>query len=388
MFDVGQDRLQGYNALEKERLTNSILELYDFVLGSLLSAEMTQKQDVLFKFVTRLMMVIPDATIYTLRDLFEADDISGFAEHVAKLDGTARHFFEKEFADREFKQTKSQVRRRLLGVLQNRTFERMFAHPRSKLDIYSEMNKGKVILINTAKDLLKQSNTETFGRFFIALIAQAAQERAVLPENKRMPTMVYIDEAADYFDQNIETILVQAQKYKVGMVLAHQYLNQLSGNLAKAFSANTSIKFAGGVSIEDARTLSGMLNCEASLIQRQPKLSFAAHIRGKTDSAVTLKIPYGVMEAMPKMDAEQQTALKEKMRQKYSNHFSDVSINDVDDVNPEEKIELVDDEEAPNQKDSSPKRPEDPDRPDTGSSNDWWALTIRVKFLLSIQKRK
>ena len=82
----------------------------------------------------------------------------------------------------------------------------MFSHPRSKLDLFSELNAGKIILINTAKDLLKENGTEIFGRFFIALIAQAAQERAVLPERQRLPTFVYVDEAADYFDRNIGVI--------------------------------------------------------------------------------------------------------------------------------------------------------------------------------------
>ncbi|MGJ5620560.1 hypothetical protein [Sulfitobacter sp. MF3-043] len=45
LFSVGQGRLENYNALERERLTNSIIELYDFVLGSLLSAGMTAKQN-------------------------------------------------------------------------------------------------------------------------------------------------------------------------------------------------------------------------------------------------------------------------------------------------------------------------------------------------------
>jgi hypothetical protein len=212
LFDVGLERLKHYPMLERERLTNSILELYDFVLGSLLAAEMTQKQSVIFRYVTRLMLHIPDATIHTLRELMEKDSEVKFAEHIAKLTGTARHFFETEFPSKEFTQTRHQVLRRLWGILENQTFERMFSHPRSKLDLFAEMNAGKVILINTAKDLLKESGTEIFGRFFIALIAQSAQERATLPEAKRMPTFVYIDEAADYFDRNIRIILSQARK--------------------------------------------------------------------------------------------------------------------------------------------------------------------------------
>jgi len=58
LFDVGTERIADYGQLERERLTNSILELYDFVLGSLLDAEMTQKQSVIFRYVTRLMLHI------------------------------------------------------------------------------------------------------------------------------------------------------------------------------------------------------------------------------------------------------------------------------------------------------------------------------------------
>ncbi|MFC6639911.1 ATP-binding protein [Sulfitobacter sediminilitoris] len=229
LFAVGQDRLDGYDLLERERLTNSIIELYDFVLGSLLSAGMTAKQSVVFRYVTRLMFHIPGATIHTLRELMEPGGTEKYRAHIAKLDGTPRRFFETEFDSKEFANTKTQVLRRLYGVLENQTFERMFSHPESKFDMFTEMNAGKLILINTAKSLLKEQGTEIFGRFFIALIAQAAQERATLPDWDRLPVMVYVDEAQDYFDQNIGIILSQARKYRVGMVMAHQYLGQLSG---------------------------------------------------------------------------------------------------------------------------------------------------------------
>ena len=325
LFDVGQERLSGYAPLERERLTNSILELYDFVLGTLLDAQMTQKQAVIFRYVTRLLLHIPDATVHTLLQLMEPKAEDRFSPHIAKLSGSARHFFDTEFSSREFEQTKRQVSRRLWGILENQTFERMFSHPKSKLDLFSEMNAGKVILINTAKDLLKESGTEIFGRFFIALIAQAAQERAVLPAKDRMPTMVYIDEAADYFDRNIGIILSQARKYKVGMVLAHQYLGQLTPSLQEAFAANTSIKFAGGVSAKDARILSQGMYCEPQLLESQPKLSFAAHVRGITPQAVPLQFPYGLMEKLPRMSKPERYEVQQRMRELYATHYSELS---------------------------------------------------------------
>ena len=54
----------------------------------------------------------------------------------------------------------------------------MFANKRNKLNLFDAMNGSSLILINTAKDLLKQEGCEILGRFFIALICQAAQEGA------------------------------------------------------------------------------------------------------------------------------------------------------------------------------------------------------------------
>lgn len=373
MFDVGAERLKTYDALERERLTNSILELYDFVLGTLLDAGMTQKQNVIFRYVTRLMLHIPDATIHDLRALMEPGAEKKYAEHIAKLTGSARRFFDTEFAGREFVQTKQQVLRRLWGILENQTFERMFSHPRSKLDLFTEMNSGRVILINTAKDLLKEQGSQIFGRFFIALIAQAAQERATFPTHERMPTMVYVDEAQDYFDRNIGIILSQARKYSVGMALAHQFLGQLDPKLQEAFGANTSIKFAGGVSAKDARSLAPMLYCEASLIESQPKGSFAAHIKGVTKAALPLQFPFGYMEGLPQMDAAQRQALRERMREDYAVHFSEIQ---TDEIAPEPDENAPEAAKAELMSETTPKAGKPPSersdsQPGTDPGKDW-----------------
>ncbi len=318
LFSVGQSRLASYGDLERERLSNSIIELYDFVLGSLLSAGMTAKQSVVFRYVTRLMFHIPDATIHTLRELMEAGGTDKYREHINKLEGTPRRFFETEFDSKEFTNTKTQVLRRLYGVLENQTFERMFTNPQSKFDMFTEINAGKLILINTSKSLLKEQGTQILGRFFIALIAQAAQERATLPDYDRLPAMVYIDEAQDYFDQNIGIILSQARKYKVGMIMAHQFLGQLSNGLQEAFEANTSIKLAGGVSARDARALAGQMAADPNLIQQQPKGTFATFVRGLTERAVPISFPFFVLEKMPKASKEERETIRDHSRNNYA----------------------------------------------------------------------
>jgi hypothetical protein len=320
LFDVKMDRINAYDGLARERQLNGILELYEFVLGSLLSAEMTQKQNVIFRYVARLMLHIPDATLHTMLDLFSDGGDERYKQYIEKLDPTAQNFFRQEFeSGREFHQTKSQVRRRLYGILENQSFNRMFTHPRSKLDLFAEMNKGKLILINTAKSLLKEEGTEIFGRFFIALITQAAQEREEIPKHKRMKTFVFIDEASDYrFDDKIDLILTQARKYNVGLTMATQYLDKISPKLQSAIAANTSIKFAGGVNHKDAGRLAPDMRCDTQFIADMPELTFAAYVKGYTPRAVPLTFKPGVLERLPQASEEAQTALRDAMRAAYA----------------------------------------------------------------------
>ena len=225
----------------------------------------------------------------------------------------------------------------------------MFSHPKSKLDLFSELNAGKVILINTAKDLLKENGTEIFGRFFIAMIAQAAQERAVLKQEDRIPTFVYVDEANDYFDRNIGIILSQARKYNIGIALAHQFLGQLDTKLHEAISANTSIKFAGGVSAKDARAMAGELRTDPAFIEDQDKLSFAAFVKGQTKQAVSISIEAGKMEQLPRLDAEERMQQRDAMREKYAVHYSEIGQNVDDDGGGDDK-DSGDNKEPPDEK--------------------------------------
>lgn len=330
LFSLGTERLDSYSKLDRERLLNSIIELYDFVLAALLGAEMTSKQSIVFRFVTRALLLIPDATVHTLLELMEPGGDQKYQEHISKLHGAARSFFANEFNSAQFAETKRQVLRRLYGILENQTFERMFSHPRSKLDIFKEMNSGKVILINAAKDLLKQNGTEVFGRFFIALIAQAAAERATLKLSQRLPTYVYIDECQDYIasDSNFTGILEQARKQKVGLIVAHQYLTQLSQDILDSLHANTSIKFAGGVSDRDAHALARNMRTTPDFLESQTKGSFAAYVRNFTPNAVSLRIPFGQLEAQDRMTAEEAGALRDRMRAQYAVPFAEAQQAD------------------------------------------------------------
>ena len=334
MFDVNLRRINTYQALEREKILNGTIELYEYIFGALLGAELTQKQNLIFRYLARLMLVIPGANIHTLRGVLE--DGAKFSAHFSKLDGTARQFFETEFMRPHFQATKTQALRRLWGVLANPAFERMFSHKENKVDLFDAMNSGKIILINTAKDLLKQEGCEIFGRFFIAMIAQAALQRAAIPADERRDTFVYIDEAPDYFDERIEHILSQARKYRVALALSQQTLDQSSPALRASTMANTSIKFVGGLSAKDAKTLAPDMHTTSEFLQGMRKSTrqteFACFIKNTTTNALKVSVPLGVVNELPRISENTFAQLVARNRELYCAQPAELSPTSQNDI--------------------------------------------------------
>jgi hypothetical protein len=71
LFDFGLERLSTHSPVEREKLKNGAIALYEYLFGALLGAELTGRQGMIFTFLARLMMTIPGATIHTLMDLVE-----------------------------------------------------------------------------------------------------------------------------------------------------------------------------------------------------------------------------------------------------------------------------------------------------------------------------
>ncbi len=224
-------------------------------------------------------------------------------------------------------------------MLANPVFERMFSHPENRIDIFDAMNDGKIILINTAKDLLKPEGCSIFGRFFIAKIAQATLERATLPESQRRPTFVYIDEAHDYFDDTIEQLLNQARKYKVGLTLSHQNLDQLSPKLRASVMASTSLKFAGGVSAKDARAIAEDMHTDADFIlsmrKRRGRTEFATYTKNRTARALRVSVELGQIDNLPSLSHEDLETLINRNRRRYCATLKEVNALITQSTSPE-----------------------------------------------------
>lgn len=311
IFDVNRERLDNYDEATKEQVTAGVIQTFDYLFTGLIGADLTAKQGTLFRYIARLMLALPEtmgrnATILDIIHLME--DPTPYIDAINSLPPIPRDFFVKDFIGlpkgrNAFHQTKEQVRYRLQAIIENPTIARLFTSEATRIDLFTGLNNGAIILVDTAKDFLKGASAN-FGKIFISLVYQAILERAAIPEHERKPAFLIVDEAASYFDSNIDDLLTEARKYKLGFVAAHQFLDQCSNSLRASLAANTSIKMASGVSTSDARFMAPEMRTKADFILGQPPLHFACHIRNVTPEAVSIPVQPGRMESQPRLSED------------------------------------------------------------------------------------
>ena len=106
-------------------------------------------------------MVVPNATIHTLREFMESPEKT--RPYLSKLDPTSKLFFETQFFASVYDDTRQQILTRLWGVISNSVLARMFSHTRNAVDLFSALNRGSLILINTLSIYQFSRHPQSFG---------------------------------------------------------------------------------------------------------------------------------------------------------------------------------------------------------------------------------
>ena len=288
------------NIFDIEGEKNSVVDLLLFIFAAI-GMDVTGKQKGFLQYLILLCLEHPGATILTLRELVRAKELpEKFKPSLARLSGLAQEFFREDFQNsRMYGETREQILPRLNTLLGNDAVMHMLSHPDTRIELSREIESGKVILVDTSIEKLGESGSTFMGAFMIALIALAAQRR---PTNPR-PCYVYIDEAATYLTEQIESILERAREARVGLTLAHQSLSQLrdkSTKLESSVITNTSTKFVGGVNSEDAARFAREIGVDADrlLNRNQPPFHFHMHSKGFSPVAIPITVEPGFIENM------------------------------------------------------------------------------------------
>lgn len=125
----------------------------------------------------------------------------------------------------------------------------------SKLNIREMMDQGKIFLVNLSKGRIGEENSALLGSMLITKIQLAAMSRVDVPELERRDFFLYVDEFQNFATDSFANILSEARKYRLSLILAHQYILQLSENVKAAVFGNVGTMISFRVGGEDALEL-------------------------------------------------------------------------------------------------------------------------------------
>ncbi len=123
-------------------------------------------------------------------------------------------------------------------------------------DLRKVMDEGKILIVNLAKGKIGEGNSSLLGAMMIAKIQLAAMSRANIPEEKRKPFYLYVDEFHNFITLSFADILSESRKYGLSLTLAHQYIHQLDEKISAAVFGNVGTLISFRVGAEDAKYLS------------------------------------------------------------------------------------------------------------------------------------
>ncbi|TSC60009.1 MAG: hypothetical protein Greene041662_301 [Candidatus Peregrinibacteria bacterium Greene0416_62] len=156
-----------------------------------------------------------------------------------------RSFWEKQMANtgqREKQEMIPYFAAKFGQFYTNTLIRNIVGQTKSAFDVADCMNSGKILLMNLSKGLIGDINSQLLGMIVVNKIQVAAMRRQRLDTKARRDFFLYIDEFQNFVTPSIESILSEARKYRLGLILAHQYLDQLEKD--SKLSGNVSLKGA------------------------------------------------------------------------------------------------------------------------------------------------
>lgn len=126
----------------------------------------------------------------------------------------------------------------------NTMMRNIIGQTKSAFDFFKVMQEGKILLMNLSKGTIGEVNSKLLGLVIVQKLQMAAMKRQKVPKNERRDFFLYIDEFQNYITESIETILSEARKYRLGLIIAHQYLAQLEDSKSGMKQGHSKVKDA------------------------------------------------------------------------------------------------------------------------------------------------
>jgi hypothetical protein len=206
------------------------------------------------------LLALLDVPGTTLLDVPRLLDDPAFRRHVLNY---VRNDQVRRFWLREYQTYPVRFRAEAIAPIQNKVGEflvnpilrRIVGQPKSAFDVREVMDQGKILLVNLAKGRIGEDTASLLGAMLVTKIGLAALGRTEVLEQDRRDFYLYVDEFPSFTTTSFAGMLAEMRKYRVGLILAHQYLSQVDEPIRDAILGNAGTVVSFRIGLNDAELL-------------------------------------------------------------------------------------------------------------------------------------
>jgi len=203
------------------------------------------------------LLEYPDTTLLAINRLMASKEYRKKVVSTLK-DPIVKAFWTEEFAkyaDKFATEATAAIQNKVGQFSSNNVIRNIVGQVRSKLDLRQIMDEGKILIVNLSKGAIGEDASRLIGALLITKIQLAAMSRVDIPESERRDFYLYVDEFQNFATESFASILSEARKYHLALVVAHQYIQQIEEEVADAVFGNVGSLVTFRVGAEDAEFL-------------------------------------------------------------------------------------------------------------------------------------
>ncbi|UFX83281.1 helicase HerA domain-containing protein [Candidatus Absconditicoccus praedator] len=253
-YPIGFNILQYQTEEEKNLVVSGIVSTFKKLYGD----SWGPRLEYILRNVILSLVEYPNATLLHLIRILKDKN---FQEEVLEYvnDPIVLKFWREEFdkwQDKFKDEAIAPIVNKVGQFLSSPIIRNIFGQPQTSLNFRKIMDEGKILLINLSKGKIGEDNANMIGSFIVTKFQIDSMSRADLAFEDRNDFYLYIDEFQNFATESFESILSEARKYKLSLVVANQYISQIDEKIKNAIFGNVGTIISFGLGYDDSKIIS------------------------------------------------------------------------------------------------------------------------------------
>ncbi|MAG29020.1 hypothetical protein CL632_02650 [bacterium] len=203
------------------------------------------------------LLEYPDSTLLGVMRLLVD---KGYRKKVIQqvTDPVVRSFWVDEYSkypDKFQSEAIAPIQNKVGQFLSSPVIRNIVGQVKSSFSMRDVMDNKKILLLNLSKGRVGEDNSALLGAMLITKIQMAAMSRVDIPEQEREDFYLYVDEFQNFATESFANILSEARKYRLNLIIAHQYIEQLEELVQAAVLGNVGTMMLFRIGSTDAEAL-------------------------------------------------------------------------------------------------------------------------------------